>query len=54
MWISKKKLEDTKRTIEHEAFLKSLKDDAELAQWKNIQQLKRDVKKLKKIIRGGY
>ena len=54
MWISKKKLEAKERDIKHEAFLKALTDEAEAEQWKDIQKLKKQVKKLKKIVKEGY
>ena len=54
MWISKKKLAAKERDVKNEAFLQSLKDEAETRQWEDIQKLKKDVKKLKKIIKEGY
>ena len=54
MWISKKKLATKERELKHEAFLQSLKDEAEQRQWDDIQKLQKDVKKLKKIIKEGY
>ena len=54
MWISKKKLANKERELKHEAFLESLKGDAEQRQWEDIDKLKKDVKKLKKIIKEGY
>jgi hypothetical protein len=54
MWISKKKLATKERELKHQAFLESLKSDAEDRQWEDIQKLKKDVKKLKKIIKEGY
>jgi hypothetical protein len=54
MWISKKKLAKRESELKHEAFLESLKNDAEQRQWEDIEKLKKDVKKLKKIIKEGY
>jgi hypothetical protein len=54
MWISKKKMEAKEREIKHQAFIESLKDEANTEQWKDIQKMKKDIKKLKKIVREGY
>ncbi len=54
MWISKKKFEAERRKVRHEELMQSLKDHAEDRQWKDIQKLKKEVKKLKKIVREGY
>lgn len=54
MWLSKKKKAEFERNIRDEAFLKSLKDEAAREQWEDIQKMKRDIKKLKKIVRKGY
>jgi len=54
MWISKKKLAQKEQKLRHDAFLESLKDDAAQRQWEAIEKLKKDVKKLKNIIKEGY
>lgn len=54
MWISKKKYENEIRKIKNEVTFQQLNDEAEMRQWEDIRKLKKDVKKLKKIIREGY
>lgn len=54
MWISKKKYESNLREIKNQAILQSFKDEEETQQWQDINKLKKDVKKLKKIIKEGY
>jgi cell division septum initiation protein DivIVA len=54
MWISKKKYDAEKRILAHEAFLESVKDQAEDSQWERIRRLEKQVKKLKKQIKKGY
>lgn len=54
MWVSKKKFEAEQRKLKNEAFIQALNDETEHKQWEDIQKLKKDVKKLKKIIREGF
>lgn len=54
MWISKKKLAERDKQARHDSFLESLKAEQSQRQWEDIDKLKQDVKKLKKIVRKGY
>ena len=54
MWISKKKHYAEIIKVKQEALFKSLDDSREQDQWDDIQKLKKDVKKLKKVIKNGW
>lgn len=54
MWISKKKFQSEINKAKNESFIKGMETVDDSQQWDAIQKLKKQVKKLKKILKEGY
>jgi hypothetical protein len=54
MWISKKKHQNEINRVKNEEMWASIKRNSEVRRFEDIEKLKKDVKKLKKIIRKGH
>lgn len=54
MWISKKKYQSELHNANWDGYKRSLKDRSAATQMDDIEKLKKDVKKLKKIVKEGY
>jgi hypothetical protein len=54
MWISKKKHQNEINRVKNEEMWESIRRSGQARQFHDIEKLKKDVKKLKKIVREGH